>query len=233
MEETVLFEVDQHIALITLNRPKKRNGMNYALLTALYDCLEKVAKTDEIRVAIITGKGRSFCAGLDLEAILSTQGSFFENEKRDMPDIFAACEKPIIGAINGHAITGGFELALNCDFLIASPKASFVDTHTKMGIHPGWGMTQLLQQAVGQRMAKQISFTNQFISAERALELGLVNEIVPHEELLPRAKQIASEIAATQQEMLRTVRRLIHYQNYTTLHQAYKKERKGMRGFLS
>lgn len=231
MEKPVLFEIKEGIAIITLNRPEKRNAINRDLLIHLYNYLDEVASNDKIRVAVITGNGKSFCAGLDLSAI-KTQNLFDpRNDGKDLPDIFENCKKPIIGAINGHAITGGFEIALNCDFLIASEQASFADTHAKVGIHPGWGMSQLLQQAVGQKMARQLSFTCQFISAQKALQCGLVNEVVPHEELLSRADQIAKQICNVNQEMLGVVRELITYKNQVTLQKALDHERKGFRKF--
>ena len=232
MEQPVLFEVEDGIALITLNRPERRNAINQQLLVHLYNALDEVAGKDEIKVAIITGNGKSFCSGLDL-SVLKTD-NFFDprGDGKDFPDIVAACRKPIIGAINGHAITGGFEIALNCDFLIASEHASFADTHAKVGIHPGWGMTQLLQQAVGQRRAKQMSFTCGFLSAEQALRWGLVNEVVSHEELLPRAKQIARDMTSVHQEILRTMKRLIEHRNQASLCEAYAHERDGFRDFV-
>jgi len=232
MEKTVLFEIENKIALITLNRPHRRNAINRDLLINLYDCLDEVTKNDNINVAIITGKGKSFCSGLDLD-IVTKENLFNPREDgSDLPDIIAKCNKPIIGAVNGHAITGGFEIALNCDFLIASEKASFADTHAKVGIHPGWGMTQLLQQAVGQRRAKQMSYTCSFISADQALKWGLVNEVVPEEKLIERAKQIASEICNVNQDMLHTVAKLIEFQNTTNLKESYKHERSDFKAFV-
>ncbi len=232
MDEPVLFEVENQTALITLNRPERRNAINRALLIRLYDAIERVAKDEGIRVAIITGNGKSFCSGLDLEAVLTENLLDPRGDGSDMPDLIQACKKPMIGAINGHAITGGFELALNCDFLIASEHASFADTHAKVGIHPGWGMTQLLQQAVGRRRARQMSFTCGFIDAYKAHAWGLVNEVVPHERLLPRARSIAAEICAVNQEMLSVVRDLINYRDRATLEEAYAHERRGSMAFI-
>jgi enoyl-CoA hydratase len=232
METPVLFEVENAIAVIRLNRPERRNAINQQLLVHLYNYLDEVSSNSEIYAAIITGNGKSFCSGLDL-AVLETDNLFDpRGDGRDFPDIIRACKKPIIGAVNGHAITGGFEIALNLDFLIASERASFADTHAKAGLHPGWGMTQLLQHAVGQRMAKQISFTCQTISAEDALKCGLVNEVVPHEELIPRAKQIASDICAAKQDMLAVIKHLIEYRNNATLDSAFANERRGFKQFL-
>src|SRR3990172_1584309 len=169
MEKTVLFEKENGVALITLNRPERRNAMNQELLASLYNYLDEAAADDDVRAAVITGAGTAFCSGLDLKALATDNVMDPRGDGRDMPDVIGACKKPIIAAVNGPAMTGGFELALNCDFLIASEQASFADTHVKMGIHPGWGMSQLLQEAVGQRMAKQMSLTCRFISAQEAL----------------------------------------------------------------
>jgi len=228
----VLFNIEENIAWITLNRPERRNAINQALLIHLYNAMDEVNRNDGIRVVIITGNGKSFCSGLDLD-VIATENLFDpRGDGSDLPDLMAACRKPIIGAVNGHAITGGFELALNCDFLIASDRAMFADTHAKVGIHPGWGMTQLLQQAIGQRRAKQMSFTCQFISAEKACDWGLVNEVVPPEMLLPRAREIAGQICRVNQGMLKTVRELIEYRNTSTLSGALAHERDGFREFL-
>ena len=232
MEEPVLFEVESGIATITLNRPEKRNAINGELLALLYSYVDNVASDNAIRVAILTGNGKSFCSGIDLSVGLTENLADPRGDGRDLPVVFGDCKKPIIGAINGHAITGGLEVVLNCDFLIASERASFADTHVKMGVHPGWGMIQLLQQAVGQRMVKQMSLGGQFISAEQALRCGLVNEVVPHDELLPRAKQIAADMCAANQEMLATLKELIEYRNSATHDQALVRERQGFMDFV-
>lgn len=224
MENEIIFEMENNIALITLNRPERRNSINSALLAGLYDSIEQVAKRDDIKAAIITGNGKSFCSGIDLSVIGKENIFDPRGDGVDMPEIFAKCEKPIIGAINGHTITGGFEIALNCDFLIGSELAMFADTHGKVGIHPGWGMTQLLQEAVGRRMAMQMSMTCQFIDAQQALRIGLLNEVVPHEKLMARAKEIASFICANNFDMLMTVKKLIEYRKNATLAEAYKHE---------
>jgi enoyl-CoA hydratase len=233
MEKPVLLEIEDRIALITLNRPEIHNAINRELLRHLITSLREVKNHDEIRVAILTGKGTSFCSGVDLKAV--TSENIFDpfDDGTDLPDVIHTCKKPIIGAINGHAITGGFEIALNCDFLIASEKASFQDTHARLGARPGWGMTQFLQQAVGQRMAKQISFTCQPIPAQQALDMGLVNEVVPHEQLVPRAKEIASHICNVDQVMLATIKELITYRNDATLQEAFTHERKGFKEIIA
>jgi len=232
MENEVLFNVENNIAVITLNRPERRNSINKNLLIGLYNSLEKVADDKEIKAAVITGNGKSFCSGIDLSVIGKENIFDPRGDGKDLPDLFASCKKPVIGAVNGHAITGGFEIALNCDFLIASENAMFADTHSRVGIHPGWGMTQLLQQAVGQRMAMQMSMTCQFMDAQTALRTGLVNEVVVHEELMPRAIQLAGFICEGRSDMLMTVKDLIEYRNNATLEEAFKNERSGFRNFV-
>ena len=233
MESPVLFTVENQVAVVTLNRPEKRNSINQALLTGLYDAIEKIGASDTIRAAVITGNGKSFCSGIDLSALATDNLFDPRGDKKSLIDVFSACTTPLIGAVNGHAITGGFEIALNCDFLVASENASFADTHAKVGIHPGWGMTQLLQQAVGQRRARQMSFTCEFITAEKALQWGLVNEVVPPAMLLPRAMQLADRICQVNPELLLTVKELIETRNRISLEAALEAEEKGFDAFIS
>ena len=232
MEKSILYVKENQIAIITLNRPERRNAINQDLLTNLYNAIDLASKDDEISTLIITGNGKSFCAGIDLTALASEDLFDPRKDGRDMIDVFRGCQKPVIGAVNGHAVTGGFELALNCDFLIASETASFADTHARVGIHPGWGMTQLLQQAVGQRMAKQLSFSCEFISADKALSLGLVNEILPADRLLDRAKEIAQSIGSVNQQMMITIKELIERKNTTSFEKAIIEEKIGFREFV-
>ena len=233
MEKPILFNVENQVAVVTLNRPEKHNSINQALLTGLYDAIEEIENSEIIRAAVITGNGKSFCSGIDL-SVFSTDNLFDpRGDGKDLPEIFSNCTKPLIGAINGHAMTGGFEIALNCDFLIASEKAFFADTHATVGIHPGWGMTQMLQQAVGQRRARQMSFSCEFISAQTALQWGLVNEVLLPSMLLPRAMQIAENICNTNPEFLYTIKNLIESRNRTTLEKALEIEKQGFKAFIT
>jgi len=232
MEKPVLFEVNDSIALITLNRPDRRNSINKDLLIHLYNYIEEVRDRDDIKCAVITGNGKSFCSGIDL-AVIGKENIFDpRGDGRDLPDITGSCSKPLIAAVNGHAITGGFEIALNCDFMIASDRAVFADTHAKVGIHPGWGMTQLLQQAVGMRMAKQMSLTCKSVDAAEALRIGLVNEVVPHDNLMSRVMEICGEISSTQYGMMMKIKSLIENRDSTTLSGAYEYERGEFRKFV-
>lgn len=226
MGKPVLFEIEDGIALISLNRPERRNAINQDLLVHLFNCIEEVTANDVVKVAILTGEGNSFCSGIDLAVVETDNLLDPRGDGTDLLNVFGGCKKPIVGAINGYTITGGLEIALNCDFLVASERASFRDTHARIGVCPGWGMTQLLQQAVGQRMAKQMSFTGQSISAQQALRYGLVNEVVPHEELMPRSRQIAADICVADQNMPAVLKDLIEFRNSATLNQALAHERK-------
>jgi enoyl-CoA hydratase len=232
VEKTVLFEMEGSTALITLNRPERHNSICQDLLINLYNYIDEVARNDEIKVAVITGNGKSFCSGIDLSVIGKDNILDPRGDGKDLPDVFAACNKPIIGAINGNTITGGFELAMQCDFLIASEHARFIDTHAKVGIHPGWGMTQLLQQAVGQRMAKQLSFTCKPLSAQDALRCGLVNEVVPHAELIPRVKKIAQDICEINYGIMMQMKALIEKQNEVSFKEASRCERECFHDFI-
>ncbi len=232
MAPPVLLDVENQIAVISLNRPERRNAINQKLLVDLYGILEAVAASEEVRVVIVTGNGPSFCAGLDLEAIGRENLFDPRGDGRDLPDLMRACSKPMIAAVNGHAIAGGFELALNCDFIIAAENAQFSDTHARVGIHPGWGMTQLLQQTVGQRRAKQISFACQPIYAHTALAWGLVNEVVPGEHLLERAKTIAAQIVQADPYLLTGIKTLIENRDRCPLEQAFDQERSAFREFV-
>src|SRR5690606_468113 len=146
---------------------------------------------DRVDVVILTGADPAFCAGLDLKELAATVGGPTEAPADDdgtPPERrgpFPPIDKPVIGAVNGVAITGGFELALHCDMLVASEQAAFADTHARVGIMPGWGLTVLLPQAVGVRRARELSATGNFLDARTALAWGLVNHVVAHHELLP------------------------------------------------
>lgn len=232
MEKTVLYEKKDAIAVITLNRPERHNSFCQDLLINLYDCLDEAERDPGVRVSILTGNGKSFCSGIDLSVIGKDNLLDPRGDGKELPDILESCKKPIIGAVNGNAITGGFELALNCDFLIASENAKFTDSHAKVGIHPGWGMTQLLQQAVGRRMAKQMSFTCKPITAQEALRLGLVNEVVPLAELMPRAMQIAQDICAVNPEIMSKMKDLIELRDEVSFDEAFRRERQGFHDFI-
>lgn len=193
-DDVVLVDVADGIAVVTMNRPDARNALNTALRTTLPARLRELDADPGVAAMILTGADPAFCAGLDLKEI-STQGlgSGGATEPTGLP--FEGLTKPLIGAVNGPAVTGGFELALGCDFLIASERGSFADTHARVGVMPGWGLTVFLPQAIGIRRAKQMSFTGNYLDARTALDWGLVNMVVPHDELISTARSLASDMA--------------------------------------
>ena len=189
---------------IVLNRPDRRNAINAQLQRELVAALAAFDADEGARVAVLTGADPAFCAGMDLGELGAGEVRF--SDEPDYSDAMRAGSKPIIGAVNGPAVAGGFELALACDFLIASERAWFADTHAKVGVLPGGGLTVHLAQAVGVRRARQLSLTGEFVDAARALQDGLANEVVPHEELLVRATAIAEAIAAIEPAMVAGLR---------------------------
>ena len=213
MSDVVLYEVSDRIATITLNRPEARNALSSEVLRLLPQRMLEADADDAVDVVIITGTDPAFCAGLDLKELGSTGGNLGGGSGADgRPNAhgvrgpFPSLSKPLIGAVNGVAITGGFELALNCDFLVASERARFGDTHARVGVMPGWGLTVLLPQAIGVRRAREMSFTGNFMDAEEAHLRGLVNHVVAHEELIPFTRRLASDIAGNDQAGVRQIR---------------------------
>lgn len=215
-DSVVLLEVEDRIATITLNRPEARNALSSEVLAVLPRLIERAGTDDDVDVVILTGADPAFCAGLDLKELGSTAGNIRPASRdsassrvdtRTARGPIPPIDKPIIGAINGVAITGGLELALNCDFLIASEHAKFGDTHTRVGVMPGWGLTVLLPQAIGLRRAREMSFSGNFLTAQEALHFGLVNHVVPHDELLTFTRRIARDVCGNDQRGVRQIRR--------------------------
>jgi len=213
MSDVVLSEISERIATITLNRPAARNALSSELLRELARTMREVDTDDNVDVVILTGSDPAFCAGLDLKELGDSGGNLGAENRRGpeargaMRGPFPFLDKPLIGAINGVAVTGGFELALNCDFLVASERAKFGDTHSRVGVMPGWGLTVLLPRAIGVRRAREMSFTGNFLNAEEALQWGLVNHVVDHAELLPFSRRLARDIIGNEQQGVRQIRR--------------------------
>ena len=190
----LLIERDEGVVRLTLNRPEALNALSGELRGAITRSFRELAADPEDRVVILTGAGRAFSAGIDLKELGSDRP---EDAGAADYDLLAAMHDfpgPILGAINGHAITGGFELALACDFLIASEQAVFADTHARVGLVPGWGLSQKLPRLIGIGRAKELSFTGNFLPAEQAERWGLVNRVVPAEDLLPTCEQLARDM---------------------------------------
>lgn len=214
MNQPLLVTREGAVAILTMNRPEAMNALSLALRGALTEAFNSLGADDGVRAIILTGAGeRGFSAGLDLKEVGAGAGAAFEGgfnaPEYDPVEALLACGKPVIGAINGAAITGGFELALACDLMIAVTGARFADTHVKVRVMPGWGLSQRLPRLIGVARAKQLSLTGAFIDADTALAWGLVNEIVPPDRLLPRALEIATAIAAQDPAMVARYRAMI------------------------
>lgn len=210
------------VAVITLNRPHARNAIDSVLAAGLIEAFTRAESAAGIRAVVVTGADPAFCAGLDLKE--------FTRLGRPPAGASAAITmageltKPTLGAINGPVMTGGLELALGLDVLIASERARFADTHAAVGILPGGGMTARLPRAVGARMALEMSYTGRVIDAAEALRIGLVNHVLPHEDLLPAALAMADTIASRDAGVLRELKKLYQVSNTVTLGEALAHE---------
>jgi enoyl-CoA hydratase len=208
--DKVLVEKRDGYAIVTLNRPHEMNALSRELRADFVAAFDTCTLDEDVRAIILTGNGAAFCAGFDLKELAS---STEQDASQEADNIIArAMERfkgPIVGAINGHAVTGGFEMALACDILIASENARFADTHARVGILPGWGLSQKLPRIIGPSRAKEISFTGSPIYAQQAYEWGLVNHIVPQDELLPRAIEMVEKMCACVPHTLKQYKSLI------------------------
>jgi len=197
--DVLLIDTQDRVRTLTLNRPQSRNALSGELRTKFFAALRDAEADDGVDVVIFTGADPVFCAGLDLKEL---------GNSTDLPDIspkWPPMTKPVIGAINGAAVTGGLELALYCDVLIASENARFADTHARVGLMPTWGLSVRLPQKVGVGLARRMSLTGDYLSADDALRAGLVTEVVPHDELLPVARRVAASIVGNNQKAVRAL----------------------------
>lgn len=207
-EGVLLVERRGGVATLTLNRPEQRNALSLELRRALETTLTDLKTDRDIQVVILTGRGPAFCAGLDLKEM----GSGFSDGgpvPQDPPALLRALPQPVIGAINGVAVTGGLEISLSCDVLIGTPQTRFADTHARVGLLAGWGLSQRLSRAIGLYRAKEMSLTGNFLDAERAYEWGLLNRIVAPDELLPAARALAEDMLSCVPEVMLEYNRMI------------------------
>lgn len=214
VEELVLLEMHGRVAVLTMNRPHVLNALSKGLQTRLAERIAEMDASGDVGAIVLTGAGeRAFCAGLDLRELAADQSAVAKamdpGGNADPVDAVTRCGKPVIGALNGVAVTGGLELALACDVLIASENARFADTHSRVGIVPGWGLSQKLSRAVGIYRAKELSLTGNFIDARTAAAWRLVNRVVPAAELLPMAIRLATDMASVEPSYLRRYKALI------------------------
>jgi enoyl-CoA hydratase/carnithine racemase len=195
------------VRVLTLNRPQSRNALSSALVVALYKAFLDADANDDVNAVVLTGSPPAFCAGVDLREAASRGQDYFA--LFDETDCIAAAgqlHKPLIAAVNGAAFTGGLELALGCDFMIASEEAVFADTHLRVGVMPGGGMTARLPHLVGSGWARRLSMASEVIDAATALRIGLVTEVTPPAQLLARSLEVAGMVADAQPSLMRALK---------------------------
>ena len=230
-EHPISMENHGSVALVTMNRPDAYNALNRALSQAIVATFTKIASDPSVHAVVLTGAGKAFCAGVDLKE-LTANPDVLKNGGMgtDSPMVKALreCGKPIIGAVNGPAVTGGFELALACDFLYAAEGARFADTHARVGLLPGWGLSQKLGRLIGINRAREASLTGNFIDAETAMTWGLVNKVCSPETLIEDSLAAAQQIAESNPQTISAMRSLMNDGDLLSLGEALELE--GARG---
>ena len=206
----VIVERRNEIAIVTLNRTDALNAISSLLMRALVKTFRELQQDSDIAVVILTGAGRAFCADLDLKELSNVGLNNFQmSGDSDLEAAIVGFDRPIIGAINGVAATGGFELALWCDLLIASTNARFIDTHARVGLVSGWGLSQRLQRIIGVNRARELHFTGNPLSAEQAERWGLVNRVVEPGALLATCEALAADMANCDRTTLIRMKRVV------------------------
>ena len=211
--KTVLYSESQNIATITLNRPDKRNAISYELIDDLIAALKQAAGSSA-QIVMLTGAGKAFCSGMDLDNLKQLTGRTHEQNLRDsetMASLFRTlydCPKPTIAAVNGAAIAGGTGLATLCDFTLAVPEAKFGYTEVRIGFVPGIVSSYLIAN-IGEKRARDLLLTGRLFDAEEAHRLGLVTELISPDQLMPRALQLATQLMENSPASLRTTKALL------------------------
>ncbi|KAG8370530.1 hypothetical protein BUALT_Bualt14G0126400 [Buddleja alternifolia] len=198
------------VVYVIINRPKSLNSLTRPMMVDLAKTISSLASDDSVRVIILSGSGRAFCSGVDLTAAEDVFKGDVKDEETDPVVQMELCKKPIIGAINGFAVTAGFEIALACDLLVASKEAKFMDTHARFGIFPSWGLSQKLSRIIGPSRAREVSLCAVPVTAEQAEKWGLVNHVVEGSEVLKKARQIAEAIIKNNQDLVLRYRAVIN-----------------------
>lgn len=199
-ENIVVTRSEQGWATITLNRPDRLNTLSIALRKELAGAVKQLQADDGVHVLVLTGSGKAFTAGLDLDEWRTPEGPAAAAYVHDAVAAIRQFSGPIIAAVNGTAVTGGVELVLACDVIIASEQARFADTHVRVGLLPGWGGSARLIQRVGIHRAKELALTARFFTAAEAERWGFVNLVVPHDQLLDAAQSMALQMLKARPE---------------------------------
>ena len=213
--ENIIFEKDNEIGLLTINRPKSLNALNPSTLKEMLDLLLELTVSSDIKVLIITGAGdKAFVAGADIKEMVDfcpLEAGEFSNMGHLVFSTLEGLTIPTIAAVNGFALGGGCELALACDFIYASEKAKFGQPEINLGIIPGFGGTQRLARRVGIARAKEMIFTGQTLSAEEAVQIGLVNKVCSPDDLLPEVRKVAATLQSKSSLALRAAKEVIQH----------------------
>jgi len=225
-EDILLTDVSDGVATLTLNRPRQMNALSAELRRRMFEAMNSLGQDDTVAVVVLTGAGeKAFTAGVDLKEMETAPLTPEElGPDSTVNRAFRALGKPTIAAVNGFAITGGLELVINCDIAVASTNARFADTHARVGIVPGWGMSQILPRLIGPVRARYMSYTGNFVDAATAKDWGLVLDVLPPAELLPFCRKMGREIAGCDRATLADVRRAIAGGLETTLQQGLELE---------
>jgi len=198
------------VAVLTLDDPERRNALSPGMVDEIVATVDRLNEDESVGAIVVTGAGSVFCSGADLGnlvALTAAEGGD-PTEVREIYNGFLAFRDsplPTIAAVNGPAVTGGFELALACDFIVASERAAFADTHLRVGVYPGPVLVDLPRR-VGMAWAREMSLTGNFVDAETASRIGIANHVVPHDELVSRALELAHAIAEQDREMVARMR---------------------------
>ena len=222
--EDIIYEVSDRIATVTLNRPEAMNATTDRLYSELQDLIPKIAADSAVSVVILTGAGRGFCAGADLKMSKSDMTPLERRARhrwilRDVLEPLYKLEKPVIAAVNGAAAGAGANIALSCDVIIASDKATFLQAFAKVGLVPDLGGLFFLARAIGINKAKELCFTARKVDAAEALALGLANKVVPHDELMDEARAMARQIALGSPTSMAMTKRLLNMSQTASLEQ--------------
>ncbi len=197
MYENIKYELNDGLAVVTINRPQAMNALNMDVLSELYDAFNAIENDEAVRAVIVTGEGRAFVAGADIaqmNKLNALEGRQMMINGHQVMNKIEALSKPVIAAVNGFALGGGCELAMACDIRIASEKAKFGQPEVGLGIIPGFGGTQRLSRLVGRGMAKYLIFSAEIIGADEAYRIGLVEKLAAPEELMAEAEKLARTI---------------------------------------
>jgi 2-(1,2-epoxy-1,2-dihydrophenyl)acetyl-CoA isomerase len=220
----------ERIALITLNRPEVLNALSETMKVELIRALKETEEDDDIRVMILTGRGRAFCAGADLNRFVEFQRRDRDHKKKarfgslDLPRAFIQYPKPIIAAINGPSYGFGFTVALTCDIRLASERAKFSCAFVRIGVTPEFCSTYFLPRLIGYGKAAELVFTARPFNAHEALEMGAINQIFPHHRLIPEAKRMAEQIASMPPIAVQKSKEILRHGMQSTLEQVIQHE---------